>query len=126
MSLPLWMTIEPLGSETRLMLTEPSRGTVLKARLPASPAHPHAVRMLLESISLWYGAPLHAAVDADASDVRHNPERWSRLLHEAQSVAVSVEWVHVPERRPKDEFLAPMGDFARARRLVRFTATGQR
>lgn len=48
MSLPLWMTIQPISTETPLMLTVPSRGTVLKARLPANPSHSRAVVTLLE------------------------------------------------------------------------------
>lgn len=126
MSLPLWMTIEPIGSETRLMLTAPSAGTALKARLPAKPSHARAVITLLESISLWYGTPLRAVVDADASDVRRHPEQWAMLLGDAPSVAVHVEWVAVPAARRRDAFLAPMGALSRARRLVRFAATGQR
>jgi hypothetical protein len=66
MSIPLWMSIEPLGSEVRLMLTSPAQGTVLKARLPNPPQHPRAVIALLEAISFWHRQPLHAVVDADA------------------------------------------------------------
>lgn len=126
MSLPLWMTIEPTGSETRLMLTTPARGTALKARLPSNPCHGRAVVSLLESIALWYGAPLHAVVDADASDVRRHPERWALLLGDLPSAVVDVEWIAVPQVRRRDAFLRPMGELARARRLVRFAATGQR
>jgi hypothetical protein len=126
MSLPLWMTIEPVGSETRLMLTAPASGTALKARLPATPSHSRAVITLLESIALWYGMPLRAVVDADASDVRRHPEQWAMLLGDAPSVAVNVEWVGVPAQRRRDAFLAPMGELSRARRLVRYAATGQR
>ena len=126
MSLPLWMSIEPVGSETRLMLTTPAHGTALKARLPPTPSHGRAVITLLESIALWYGTPLRAVVDADASDVRRRPEQWAALLGDAPSVAVNVEWVGVPARRRKDPFLASMGELSHARQLVRFAATGQR
>jgi hypothetical protein len=47
------------------MLSEPSAGTSLKARLPAEPADGRALMLLLESLSLWYGLPLHA-VSAEA------------------------------------------------------------
>ena len=125
MSLPLWMSIEPVGSEVRLMLTCPLDGTVMKARLRNAPAHPRAVIALLEAIALWYGHPLRAVIDADAEDVRRHPERWAMLLGDAPELAVAVEWAAVAARR-KDPFLAPMGDFASARRLVSFAATGQR
>jgi hypothetical protein len=126
MSIPLWMSIEPVRSEVRLMLTAPAQGTVLKARLPNPPQHPRAVIALLEAISFWYRQPLHAVVDADAEDVRRNPEQWALLLGDAPELAVSVEWAAVPAVRRKDPFLASMGDFAAARRLVSFAATGQR
>ena len=126
MSIPLWMSIEPVRSEVRLMLTVPAQGTVLKARLPNPPQHPRAVIALLEALSFWYRQPLHAVVDADAEDVRRNPEQWALLLGDAPELAVSVEWAAVPAVRRKDPFLATMGDFAEARRLVSFAATGQR
>jgi hypothetical protein len=110
----------------RALLTAPSRGTVLKARLPATPSHSRAVISLLESICLWSGAPLRAVVDADASDVRRHPERWAMLLGDAPSVAVDVEWVGVPPVQRRDKFLGPMGEFSRARRLIRFATTGHR
>jgi hypothetical protein len=126
MSIPLWMSIEPLGSEVRLMLTSPAQGTVLKARLPNPPQHPRAVIALLEAISFWHRQPLHAVVDADAEDVRRNPEQWALLLGDAPELSVSVEWAVVPAARKKDRFLGSMGDFATARQLVSFAATGQR
>ena len=125
MSLPLWMSIEPCGSQVRLMLTAPSESTVMKARLPNPPCHSRALIALLEAISLWYRQPLRAVLDADAEDVRRDPERWAMLLGDAPELAVAVEWAAVPARR-KDPFLASMGDFASARRLVSFAATGQR
>ena len=114
MSHPLWMSIEPVGSEGKMMLTAPAAGTRLKARLPCPPAHPRAV------------ISLRAVIDADAEDVRRNPARWATLLGNAPELAVAVEWAAVPRSAKKDRFLAPMGEFAGARRLVSFAATGQR
>lgn len=125
-SLPLWLSIEPQGSEVRLLLSEPSAGTALKARLPPVPADARALMMLLEALSLWYGVPLHAVLDADAADVRRHPERWSLLLGDAPERAVRVEWVAVPQCRKHDRFLESLGDFAHGRKLVSFAATGQR
>jgi hypothetical protein len=125
-SLPLWLSIEPASSEIRLLLSEPSAGTALKARLPPEPADGRALMMLLEALSLWYGLPLHAVLDADAEDVRRRPERWSLLLGDAPERAVRVEWVAVPPCRKHDPALEGMGDFASGRKLVSFAATGQR
>jgi hypothetical protein len=126
MSHPLWMSIEPVGSEVRMMLTEPAASTVMKARMPNPPAHPRAVISFLEAIALWYGQPLRAVIDADAEDVRQNPARWARLLGDAPELAVAVQWAAVPRLAKKDRFLAPMGDFTSARQLVSYAATGQR
>ena len=82
--------------------------------------------MLLEALSLWYGLPLHAVLDADAEDVRHHPDRWSLLLGDAPERSVRVEWVAVPPCRKHDRFLEGMGDFASGRKLTSFAATGQR
>lgn len=126
MSLPLWMSIEPLSGETRLQLSEPQARSVLRARLPVSPAHPRAMITLLESLSLWYGKPLHAVVDVDAQDIRRDPQKWAVLLGDAPELAVHVHYVGVPvsRRTQRDRFLSTMGDFARADRLTSFTATG--
>jgi hypothetical protein len=123
------MSIEPVGPEVRLMLTAPGEGTALKARLPCPPASARAVPSLLEALSCWYALPLHAVLDADALDVRRDPERWALLVGDLRSFEVSVLWA---KRFPKTElarrrrFLDPMGSFDDARKLVTFAATGQR
>ena len=48
------------------------------------------------------------------------------LLGDGPELAVAVEWAAVPAARPRDRFLATMGEFASARKLVSFAATGQR
>jgi len=124
---PLWMTIEPTGSDIRLMLSEPSLGTRLKARLPSPPHDPRALGRLLESLSAWFHRPLHAVLDADAQDVRLQPERWSLLAGDVDGIEVRVQWVSAArETRRRDRFLASMGDFDSSRRLLTFGATGQR
>jgi hypothetical protein len=47
-------------------------GEALRDR--ATEINPRALITLLESLSLWYGCPLHAVLDADAEDVRRYPE----------------------------------------------------
>ena len=122
----LWMSIEPSSTECRLTISVGLQGTVLKARLPAEPAHERAVMLLLEALSLWYGLPLHAVIDADALGVLQRPEKWSRWLGDAPAPHVQIEWVAVPQRRSADRFLEPMGDFLSSRRLLSFAATGRR
>ena len=124
---PLWMSIEPELSETRLMLTAPLRGTALRARLPTLPSQPRALLLLLEAIAAWYGEPICAVLDAEASDVQRSPERWAQLLGDLDGERVHVEWVgHAAAPRPRDRFLGAVGDFSSARRLITFAATGQK
>jgi hypothetical protein len=64
-------------------------------------------------------------LDADASDVRRDPERWAMLVGDLPGVDICIEWVGRSHSK-RDRFLESMGDFAAARRLVTFGATGQR
>jgi hypothetical protein len=124
--LPLWMTIEPRPTEVRMLLTEPSAGPSLKARLPP-PVEARAVPQLLESLALWYSRPLHAVLDADAEDVRMHPERWALLAGDLPILQMSVEWVKRPPgpvRKDRARFLESMGDFRSARHLLGLAATG--
>jgi hypothetical protein len=124
----LWMTVQPMESETRLMLTAAEAGTALRARLPVVPRQPQALLLLLEAMVAWHGQRLCAVLDADARDVREHPERWSRLLGELDARHVRVQWVGLSDREygKRDRFLGSVGDFRRAKRLVTFAATGQR
>jgi hypothetical protein len=124
MSSSLWLSIEPCSSEIRLLLAVPHRGTALKARLPPRPAHPRALPMLMGALSSWYRLPLHAALDADASDVQRNPELWAQWTGDMPGLEVSVEWVARPGVvKTRDRFL-DLGDFASGKRLITFGATG--
>lgn len=51
----------------RLLMTDPERSEVLKARLPPHPSHPRALLTLLEGLALWTGAPVTAAISAAPS-----------------------------------------------------------
>jgi hypothetical protein len=126
MSMPLWMSIEPMTLETRLQLSAPSARSCLRARLPPRPEHPRALITLLEAMTLWYGMPLHAVVDADAEDIRRDPEKWAVLLGDAPELSVRVHYVSVPasRRSRRDRFLAELGDFGHAERITSFAATG--
>ena len=127
MSSPLWLVIEPLPQETRLLLSAPPTGTALKARLPRLPHHPRAVAMFLESLSAWCRRPLTAVLDADALRTQHEPAPWSELLADLP-LDLSVEWV---ERRTRssakrDRFFDDVADSRAARRLLALSTTGQR
>jgi hypothetical protein len=63
------LVIKPWMEKTRLLLTN-FDDEVLRAALPAAPAHFRAAPTLLEGLSLWMGRPLSVvlfAADPDAS-----------------------------------------------------------
>jgi hypothetical protein len=121
------MSIEPELSETRLLLTVPKMGAALRARLPTRPAQPRALLLLLEAIAAWYGEPICAVLDADASDVQQCPQRWAQLLGDLDGERVHVEWVaRAAELQKRDRFLGAVGDFGSGKRLITFCATGQK
>lgn len=116
---PLWMTVEPTLSFTQLLLAQPGMGTLLKARLSPMPARPGGLALLLEALSAWEGKPLFAVIDADAQDVERHPEAWARLVGEAQSAQVTVEWSHPATwKGARPRFFEGMGNFSSARKLL--------
>lgn len=121
---PPLVAIEPRPTEIRLELFCPSRGPALRARLPRVPARERALLTLLEGLCLWYGTPLHAVLDAGASDVLAHPERWAAMLAGAREEHVLVEWTALPEAGHRDRFLGALGRSRRAERLVSFAGAG--
>lgn len=126
MSSSLWLSIEPLSTETRLLLSVSGAGTSLKARLPTRPAHPHALVRLMEALACWYRLPLHAVLDADAPDVLRDAEAWAQWTGDVSQLDVSVDWVGRRMWPKRDRFLDEMGDFGAAKRRVAFAASGSR
>lgn len=121
----LWLAVEPMDVRTRLLLSESTTGVVLKAWLPLRPAQPEALVALLEGLAGWFGLPLRAVLDADAWDVEHHPEVWSRLLADVEGPHLSVDWVATSLcKRRRDGFLSEMRGFDRARRLIKLGALG--
>lgn len=123
----LWLSIEPKPYETRLMLSQSTVGTLLRARLPPMPAQPQALAQLLEGLVAWFGLPLCAVLDADAQDVQDHPDRWSDYFGPLHSPHISIAWSAlslVPTQ--KDPWLGDkLGNFSRAKRLINRAATGQ-
>jgi hypothetical protein len=124
----LFVAIEPLRHETRVLVSVPYKGTALKARLPATPEDDRALAMFLEALVAWYGLPLCAVLDADAEDVQRHPDRWGRILGDLQSPQIEVEWVSPSEMSETDRSLTDpeLGDFRSARHLITLAGTGQK
>jgi hypothetical protein len=48
--------------DVKVLVQDPQKGDLLKARLPLSAQHPRALLTLLEGIALWRGQPLRTVV----------------------------------------------------------------
>jgi hypothetical protein len=121
---PLLVTIEPRSTELQMSLFCPGRGPSLRARLPVTPREPGALLDLLEALSRWHGQPLHAVLDAGATDVQAHPERWAALLGDAHPAHVQVEWVALPSAPRKRSRWFALGRSRRAERLASFAGAG--
>jgi hypothetical protein len=64
----IWVGIDSACDGTRVLATQGTKETILKARLSATAQHPRAVPMLLEALALWQGEPVRAAVVVDGPD----------------------------------------------------------
>jgi hypothetical protein len=113
------------------MLSRSNSGVLLKALLPPMPAQPKALAQFLEALVAWFNLPLTAVLDADAQDVRLHPEIWADWLGDLSSSQISVAWgapptvgLNNPADRQQRRFLAKMGEFARAKRLISFASGG--
>ena len=115
------MVISPGASTTRVIaITEGPSGseTVLKARLPAEPAHPRAVQWLLESVALWQGTAVRAALCAGAPGHTYVTRLYPAWFADFGNALYSLEVVegHRARRVHKDA-VALEGDFRDLRQL---------
>lgn len=61
-------TVRVTTREVKVVVVDPQRGDLLKARLPPVSPHPRALLTLLEGMALWQGQPLHVDVHAASAD----------------------------------------------------------
>ena len=54
--------------EVLVLVQDPTRGDLLKARLPPQAHHPRALLTLLEGIALWRGQPMRVVLSAASAD----------------------------------------------------------
>jgi len=115
----IWMAISPGLEDTRVIAMAGASETILKARLSPRPVHHRALSSLLESIALWQGAKVRAALCADeragASD--------SSLYHEAfgdfGGLLYSLDWLPAVGRvRRRHRDVSGLGHFDDLRRLL--------
>jgi len=107
--------------EVRVLVLDPQRGDLLKARLPLAAQHPRALLTLLEGMALWRGQPLPVTVSADSVEDGRPCFCGSGLfgdeLWPGESPLVRYE---VGDRDPRPRRIAGLGDF----RSLRVRAQG--
>ena len=118
----IWMGIQPERDCTRViaMAGAAAEQTLLKARLAPSPASRGALRALMESIALWQGCQVHAALV-----VGHKGEAYdTSLYHDSFPVygnaLYTLEYAQELRRPHRRSDISGMGRFQDLRQLLLF------
>jgi hypothetical protein len=118
----LSMKIAPAATGTRVIAIETTataEETVLKARLRSQPSHPRALQWLIESLALWQGEPVRAALCApDRSDICGTylyPEWFADFGGPLYSLEVVDATVRA--RRVRRDAVGGLGDFRDLKQL---------
>jgi hypothetical protein len=72
-------------------------GTMLRAKLPVSSAHPRGPLYLLEGLSLWTGARVHAALVVDARGCSSATSLYRDLFGVWDTPLVDIDYVRVAD-----------------------------
>lgn len=96
MSRSIQVLVAPSAQQTRLLVREEGRRTLLRATLSQSPSHPRALSWFLEALALWEGATVRGVLVVDASD-RGSASTLCRdvLTDFGTPPLYSLEWVTV-------------------------------
>ncbi len=117
----LWMGISQTPEYTRVLLLDGPGKPLMKARLPAPPAHPRAVQALCEALALWCGQPIRAALAAEDAerfcDTTPWLASWDGVFRNALCEIRIVSTAR-PPRAP--ERISGLGNFNDVRQLVLF------
>ena len=117
----IWVTIHPQREWTRVLVTEGSEQTLLKARLAPSPWHQQALPTLLEALALWHKRPVHAVLAADAQDGTSVTNLCPDLAAEhARTPLYTLEVVAARRPPRRRDRLEGLGDFRDLRQLMLF------
>jgi hypothetical protein len=115
----IWMGIAPGTKTTRVIAMAGASETILKARLSAEPHHPRALSTLLESIALWQGRHVRAALAADERVEGSDSMLFREVVPEDGGALFTLDWVPAGAQalyRHRD--IRGFGDFADVRRMV--------
>jgi hypothetical protein len=115
----IWVGVDPRPPKARVLAVRPSGEAILKARLEAVPKHPRALAVLLESLSLWQGVPIHAALAVGDEEPWCQAGQFHIDFDDfGQTPLYSIELVSRLRRPSRREALAGLGDFRDLRKLA--------
>jgi hypothetical protein len=116
----LWMGVVPDPEATRVLATDGSGLSLLKARLPHSPRHPRALATLCEALALWCGRPLRAALAVDGPGAFCATPGWLETFDQlTDSALFEIAFVDNPVVPREYDERDGLGDFEDLRRLLR-------
>jgi hypothetical protein len=122
MSKSIQGVIAPGPTAARVIVTEGSTRTLLKAHLAPATSHPRALPYLLEALALWEGATAHAVLAVDAWDASSATTLYRDVFADVGSPPLySLDWVPLARARRSPPVPADplrLGDFRDLRRLL--------
>jgi len=118
----LSMKIAPATTGTRVIVVETSateEQTILKARLRSQPSHPRALQWLIESLALWQGATVRAALCAPARSATCGTYFYPEWFADFGGALYTLELADVTGRcrRVRRDSVGGLGDFRDLKQL---------
>ena len=118
---PLWVGIDPRPPSARILAMAGAQEAILKARLLPTPKHPRALATLLESLALWQGVQVRAALAVGDEEPWCDMDQYHVGFQDfAQTPLYSVDFVSRLRRPRRHDGLDGMGDFRDLRQLLLF------
>jgi hypothetical protein len=115
----LWVGIDPRPPTARVLVLQGPAEVVLKARLLPQPKHPRALAAMLESLALWQGVPVRAALAVG------DEEPWCDtgayhvgFVDFGETPLYSLDVVSRLQRPRRRDGIGGMGEFRDLRQLV--------
>ena len=100
MSRSIQVVIAPGAQGTRVLATEGSQRTLLKAHLTPSTSHPRALPFLLEALALWEGAQARAVLAVDEWDATSATTLYRDVFADCGTPPLySLEWIPLARAR---------------------------
>lgn len=123
MSRSIQVVIAPGAQVTRVLVTEGTERTLLKAHLRSSTAHPRALPFLLEALALWEGAQARAVLAVDEWDASSATTLYRDVFADAGSALYTLEWAPVTRARRRRPDALRLGRFDDLDRVARTGGT---